>query len=186
MHNIAMINADSFIVKTSKQNPLQSRTHSKHCTRRASHSLPLEFESLPADERRVELVMVMLRFPVTRLLEVVRNHERNVEALLEIEARVAERLGRVADVSDPLTLAQGSAHLVAKAKFLLGELHAPANALGDGEALVVELAGELKRDAIQARADTRVDAHRGHDLGHDGSKVARLVPRRGGECAARA
>jgi hypothetical protein len=68
-------------------------------------------------------------------------------------------------------------NLVAQAKLGLGKLHAATNALGDREALVVELSRELERDAVQVRACARVDAHRRHDLSHDRPEVPSLVTR---------
>ena len=91
--------------------------------------------------------------PHSLLLEVIRDEEREVEALLKVETRVAEGL-------------------VAQAELLLGEAHAAPDALGDAEPVLGELARELEAHAVHPRTGTRVRTDARCQLADDGAEVA--------------
>lgn len=71
-----------------------------------------------------------------------------------------------------------NANLVAKAKLLLAELHAPTQTLSHAVSLLVELTRELKADSTEPRHALAVDAEAGREFADDSAKVARLQTRR--------
>ena len=70
-------------------------------------------------------------------------------------------------------------HLVSQRQLVFTEPHAPTQALGDTEPVVVKLSRELEADAAQTRVALGVDAEARRQLADDGPKVARLEPTRG-------
>ena len=70
-----------------------------------------------------------------------------------------------------------NANLVAKAKLLLAELHAPAQTLRHAVSLLIELTRKLKADATESRHALAVDAKAGREFADDSTKVARLQTR---------
>jgi hypothetical protein len=70
------------------------------------------------------------------------------------------------------------ANLVAKAKLLLAELHAPTQTLSHAVSLLIELTRELKADSTEPRRALAVDAEAGREFADDSAKVARLQTRR--------
>jgi hypothetical protein len=67
-----------------------------------------------------------------------------------------------------------NANLVAKAKLLLAELHAPTQTLSHAISLLIELTRELKADSTEPRHALAVDAEAGREFADDSAKVARL------------
>lgn len=65
-------------------------------------------------------------------------------------------------------------NLVAKAEFLLAELHAPSETLGNAVSLLVELAREFEADAAETRSALAVNAQARSQLTDDRAEVARL------------
>ena len=71
-----------------------------------------------------------------------------------------------------------NANLVAKAKLLLAELHAPTQTLSHTVSLLIELTRELKADSTEPRHALAVDAEAGREFADDSAKVTRLQTRR--------
>ena len=74
-------------------------------------------------------------------------------------------------------MAGHKANLVAKAKLLLTELHAPTQTLSHAISLLIELTRELKADSTEPRHAFAMDAEAGREFANDSAKVARLQTR---------
>jgi hypothetical protein len=104
--------------------------------------------------------------------------------LFEIQTGVTETLrsrSAISQVSQKVDSEDDggyNANLVAKAKFLLTELHTPAQTLSHAVPLLIELTRELKTDPTEPRHALSVDAEAGREFADDCTKVTRLQTRR--------
>jgi len=85
------------------------------------------------------------------------------------------QVGQRIDMDDD---AGHNANLVAKAKLLLAELHAPTQTLSHAVSLLIELTRELKADSTEPRHALAVDAEAGREFADNSAEVARLQTRR--------
>jgi len=75
--------------------------------------------------------------------------------------------------------------MVSQFELIFAEFHTPTETLGDAEAFVIKLTGELEAHSTETRTALGVDADARHELADDRTKVAGFESARRGNRATR-